>query len=331
MTKSLTIILTLLTVATVFGQTSSMSQKVTVTKYSKTVPTGKKWILASETKIKVQVNKGVFESGSMCNAMFLSNPNMIMTINRGDIYNSEGYGIVFKNSEKVSNTNNFTYELHSISFVDKTFSVYDFQNKTPEEVGVNKLIFKSGESVFVGNCLESVEMVEVTMTSQELLEENKKQAETEKLELVKANNFNIPISPEKRVEPGTKPVLKDSLIEYVVFASSAVLVQQKNQRASIDESQWTITLTHAQLELISSINGKVLGSMRYTVLDAKPCDRGVCQEFQLADESGQFSHRLYIDYSNSRQSYSVIVNSLDFKDSFQFQKVTLKEIKYQEK
>src|SRR5436189_4956331 len=122
----------------------------------------------------------------MCNALFLSNPRIIMNINCGNINHSEPFSVVFKNVEKIPYTNNYTYDLIPVSFVDKDFSVSDFKYKSPEEVGVRKLFFKSGESVFVANCLESIEMIEVNMTSQELADEKKKQAEIKKLKDKKA-------------------------------------------------------------------------------------------------------------------------------------------------
>ncbi|MBI4946716.1 MAG: hypothetical protein HY840_09975 [Bacteroidetes bacterium] len=316
-----------LTVATIFGQTTTTPKTVIVTKYSKTVPTGKKWILEVGKTTKVQVTDEVLTSGDMCNAMFLSNHRMITSINRGDIYKNEGFGIILKNPEKVPYTNDYTYELTPISFVDKTFSVYDFQNKKPEEVGVKKLIFKAGENVFVGNCLESIEMIEVNMTAQELADEKKKQGEEIKLKSAKAKNYCIPIDPEKYVAKGTKPILKDSLIKYVIFESPVVVFRKRNQKGGYDNvHHWALSLT--QNEFIMETSGM---EEKYSVLGAKYDDQLHMQEFQLADETGQFTHKLNLCYSNSSNEYRVLFSSIDNKDDYQFQSVTIKDKQLQTK
>lgn len=304
--KRINIILTLilaLKLATISGQST---KTVIVTKLPKTVPAGKKWVLEGGKTTKIQVSYGVLNSGSMCNALFLSNPRIIMNINRGNINNSESFSIVFKSSEKVPYTNNYTYELTPISFVDKDFSVYEFKYKSPEEVGVRKLTFKSGESVFVTNCLESIEMIEVNMTSQELAEEKKKQSEIKKEEEKKAINGHIPISTEK----------KDSLIKYVFFESPF----QKTGGVDSDE-KWSIILSQNKFKIISTDKNKV-----YTVLSAKYDDKYSWQIFQLADDSGLLTHNLDIHYTYESDSYVLIFRALDGSERYQFNHLKLKEI-----
>ncbi len=144
----------------IYGQATNQ-KIIVVTNRPKVVPIGKMWILEANKTTKIQISRGVLTSGSMCNALFLSNPHIVMNINRGNIFSSEGYGIIFKNPEKLPYTNNQTYELTPISFIDKNFSLYELQSKDPDEVGSKSLVFKSGESVFVGNCIQSIEMIEV--------------------------------------------------------------------------------------------------------------------------------------------------------------------------
>jgi hypothetical protein len=320
MRKILTIVLALFTIGIVYGQ-----KTVIVTKYAKEVPEGKKWTLEANKMTKVQLNKGVLNSGTMCNALFRSSPRIIMNVNRGTIYKSEGYGIILKDPEKVPYTNDYTYEFTPISFVDKSFSLSELQYEKAENLGTNKIEFMAGETVFVASCLESIEMIETNMTKQELLAETKKQEEIKNTKLTKAKNFCIPINPEKYVEPDIKPELKDSLIQYVVFESPAVMFRSRNQRGGYDDvHQWTLTLTQSVFEMKSSNINET-----YTVLNAKYNEQLHFQEFQLADETGEFTHKLNICYSNSSKSYMVIFSSVDNKDDYQFQEITLKEIKFQ--
>lgn len=319
----LVLVVSIFFVATTFGQKSN-SKQIIVTKYLKKVPTGKKWTVSVGTPTRIQISNGVLKSGTFCNAMFLSNPKMVFNINLGDIYKSEGFSIVFKHPKKVPYTNDYTYDITPISFVDKIFSLSDFQYITPEEVGSKKLTFKAGETVFVSNCLESIEMTETNLTTQELLEENTKVKEEIKTNADKAKNFSIPITSDLR-RPSIKPLLKDSLFDYAIFESPAVIFKKRNQRGGVDEvHRWTITLTQNKLELrTSGINET------YTVLSAKYDHQLGYQEFQLADENGKFSHVLDLAYNTDLKAYSVLFNSNDFKDEYQFQVVTLKEIKYQ--
>ena len=299
----LAISLALLTATTVFGQST---KTVIVTKYPKTVPIGKKWVLDADKVTKIQVNYGVSNSGSMCNALFLSNPRIVMNINRGDINHSEPYSIVFKNLEKVPYANNYTYELTPISFVDKDFSVNEFKYKKPEEVGIKKLILKAGESIFVGNCLESIEMIEVNMTSQELVDEKKKKTEIKKEDEKKALNGYIPISTDK----------KDSLVKYVFFESPS------QKTGGVDsEEKWSITLSQNKFEMKSADINKT-----YSILNAKYQDQYGWQIFQLADGARQSIHSLEIHYTYSSDSYIIIFKSLDKNERYQFNHLKLKEV-----
>jgi TonB family protein len=136
------------------------------------VPAGKKWVLKSGIVAKIQVSNGTLESGTECNANFFSNPEIITAIDNGNYYNSTNYGIIFKDLKRVPYTNENTYEIIPISFVDKNFTLRQLEYKKPENVGVKELEFKAGTSVFVTTCLMSIELTEVNMTKQDSLNQN---------------------------------------------------------------------------------------------------------------------------------------------------------------
>ncbi len=261
----------------------------------------------------------------MCNSLFLSNPRISLNINKGNLYQSESFGVVFDNPEKVAYTNDYTYKMMPISFVDKDFSIYEFQNKSPDEVGVKKLIFNPGEAVFVGNCLSSFEMIEINMTDEDIEKERERAENLEAKNLKKTSNFNIPISTNEAIELESAPTLKDSLFSYIVFQSPAVVFRNRDGRGGYDNvNRWVLSLSLNRFEMQSQNY-----SEDYSVIDAKFHEELRMQEFQLADQTGNFTHTLYISYNNSSDSYRVIFNSTDNKDEFQFQNISLNEIEYQ--
>lgn len=291
-------------------------KKIIITKAPKTVPAGKVWKLERNKGTIVQVSDGTLKSGTLCNAMFLSRPSLIFNINKGDYYNAEGYGIVFKDFEKVQYTNDITYSITPISIVDKNFSLSDLTSNSPENVGSKEIIFRAGETVFVGECLTSIELIEYNMTQAELQIEKKKILEIEKEKNKLKANFNIPINPEKYVEPGTKPTLKDSLLKEIVFSSNGVLHKQPGKRAGYDDATtWTMTLTIDNFELSSSsgINKS------YKVLNIKYDDALKMQAYQLGDIEGTPTHTLNVSWSNSSKQYLVILMANDRSEEYQFQ------------
>jgi hypothetical protein len=135
--------------------------KIIITQRPKIVPQGKRWVLLSGKKTIIQISDGTLNSGTLCSAMFLSNPRIIFNLNKGDYRDPETFGIIFKNLLKAPYTNDYTYNITPISIIDKDFSLNDLQYKSPENAGRLEIDFDEGESVFVNNCLQSIELTEV--------------------------------------------------------------------------------------------------------------------------------------------------------------------------
>lgn len=311
-----------------FSTTGQTSKNIIITKTPKTVPAGKKWILEAGKTTRVQISYGVLNSGSLCNALFLSNPRMVSNVNRGNIFNAESYMLIFKDPEKVPYTNDYTYDLTVISIVDKDFSVYALQEKSPEEVGVKKIEFKAGESVFVGNCLESIELKEINMTQSELLEIKKKEDEINKVNQQKFSNFQIPVNPEKYIESGTKPEIHDSKLKSIVFTSSAVLHKRPGKGYALDNvSTWTLSLTADEFNINSS-NGI---DKTYTVIKIEYDEQMRMQKFVLGNSDKEITHNLLISWSNNSNQYSLLLSSTDNTEEYQFQEVQSNDKQYQTK
>jgi hypothetical protein len=137
--------------------------KIIITQRPQTVPKGKRWVLLSDKKTTIQISDGTLNSGTLCNAMFLSNPQIIFNLNKGGYRNPETFGIIFKGLNKVPYTNDYTYNITPISIINKDFSLNDLQYKSPEEAGSREIDFNEGESVYVNNCLESIELTEINL------------------------------------------------------------------------------------------------------------------------------------------------------------------------
>lgn len=136
-------------------------QKIIITQTPQTIPIGKRWILVSGEKTTIQISDGSLTSGTFCNAMLLSNPHITFNINKGDYHSPETFGVIFKDLAKVPYTNDYTFNITPISIIDKNFSLSDLQYKSPENAGSREIDFDEGESVYVSNCLESIELIEI--------------------------------------------------------------------------------------------------------------------------------------------------------------------------
>lgn len=145
------------------AQNAGTREKIIVTQRPQTVPAGKRWVLISGEKTKVQISEGALTSGTLCNAMFLSNPQITFNINKGDYRNPETFGIIFKDLSKVPYGNDYTYYITPISIIDKDFSLSDLHDRSPETAGRREIDFDEGESVYLTNCLISIELIEIDL------------------------------------------------------------------------------------------------------------------------------------------------------------------------
>ncbi|SMO79701.1 hypothetical protein [Solitalea koreensis] len=157
-----TFILTALifSVNTLYSQTL---KKVIINRYPKEVPAGKIWRLNISKKVKVEVSKLTLERGSKFNALFLSNPKFLYSIAVGENGQpSKLYTIIFKELEKIPFSNDYSYNIKPITFVDENFSLSDLTTENEiSNLGVKEITFEPGEKVYVGNGLDVIELDEI--------------------------------------------------------------------------------------------------------------------------------------------------------------------------
>ena len=291
-------------------------KKVIVYTYPKKVPDGKVWKIESGKKTIVQLVEGSLQSGTFCNAMFLSRPGIVFNINKGDVYNAVSFGIIISDFEKIPYTNDYTYSITPTSIIDKNFELSELKVKKPEDVGTKEIVFYAGETVFVGNCIASIELTEYNMTKQQLmLEKRKEDLKIKEINALKAK-LSIPVDPEKYVPTGTEPVLHDSNFSKLIFSSNAVLYRLPGKKFAADNNSiWTMTLTLNNFNLLSTTGI----SKSYKIIDIKYNSDLKMREFDLGDNLGNPTHKLNISWSNSSQKYNILLKSNEGSEEYQFQ------------
>lgn len=135
-------------------------RKVIITKFVKTVPSGKKWILKKGEESVVQVSEGSLQSGTLCNATVFSRPGFVASIYKGNILSHKAFAIVIKSIEKVPYANDYTFKILPNSILDEN-EIRMFETNGPAGLGSEVVEFIAGETVYVSSCLESLELIEV--------------------------------------------------------------------------------------------------------------------------------------------------------------------------
>jgi hypothetical protein len=150
-----TILLFISTIA--FGQ-----KNVILTKYPQKVPIGKKWVLPLNKALLIEVNEGTLVSGTLCSAKFLTRNPSISAILEGQYGRpNKVYGISFKNLSKVAYTNGVTFSITPISY-----SSYDYSNSQDGVLqSKENIVFHEGQSVYITECLESLQVLEYTLSA----------------------------------------------------------------------------------------------------------------------------------------------------------------------
>lgn len=176
-----------LTSLCVFLSAQQPTRNVVLNYQTQSVPYLKKWVIKSNDIIKVELRNGTFDAGTPCNGFFLSNPRMLFNIRKSNSLGQFSYGVIFSKPEKVPFTNEFTYSITTVRFVDVNgFSPYDFQGKSIDDIGVAALEFYPGDKISVDNCLQGLEIMEYDITAEEALkakERAKKEYEVQQLQI----------------------------------------------------------------------------------------------------------------------------------------------------
>jgi len=96
---------------------------------------------------------GSLNSGTMCNAALLSNPNIALAISTGTILNPEKhYAIIFKDLEKVPFANNVSYSITPRRIVNADFDFSTLAYKGVDAVGEKEIVFCPERAFYVDGC-----------------------------------------------------------------------------------------------------------------------------------------------------------------------------------
>lgn len=217
-------------------------------------------------------------------------------------------------------TNDVTFNITPISFVDKDFDLDELKYKSPENVGQKELVFMAGESINVGRCLMTIEMEEYDMSKADLELENKKRAISQARKSQLKANFNIPVKTRKYVDSTTKPIWKDTTLNKIVLSSNAVLYKRPGRGFALDKvSIWKLILTTDHLRIEGSNGIK----KSYKLFNIQFNETLRMQEFQLADSNGNHTHNFNIVWNDALQQYVVVLTSLNHAEEYKFQQVKL--------
>jgi len=290
------------------------------------VPQGKKWILPTNKEILIETSDGTLRSGTLCNARILSSPKIVTGILEGEYgHPNEVYSILFNELYSVAYANKYTYSITPISIVNSNFDLSELQHKGLNDIGSKQIVFYPGQKVYVGECLQSIQFIEANLTPQDQLEIKNEKDKQLKETTDKLSNFDIPINPEQYVDPNVKPELHDINLKYIVFSSPSVLWKKPGKNYSLDNvSKWTLSLNETEFDMKSSNFDK-----KYTVLSISYDGTLRAQLFQLDDGRGANTHSLTVSYSNQTKQYSVILNSIDNSEEYQFQEVQALDKQFQ--
>lgn len=148
-------------------------------------------------------------------------------------------------------------------------------------------------------------------------EKKKEEIPNKTKKIIEKKGFNIPIKSDTEE---TKPKIHDENLEYIAFQGSSVVWKKPNKGTSADKSEWTLTLTSKDFVMKSIDYEK-----KFKIVNVKYDEDFQMQKFELADETTAHTFNLFISYTLETASYNVIVQSINYKEEYQFQGVIDKE------
>jgi len=284
---------------------------VWVSREIKVVPEGKQWILEKGQQIEIKTTNGIYKDGSFCNQTFFHSPGFIFGIGLGNYDESKSYGIYFDSNSIVKNSSN-SIIIKPISFIEfNQDNLNRIKDQGIIDGGKDKLVFKSGETVFIGSCLQGIQMKELPLSRKELTKiKNEKDLLLSKM--------NIPYN-------GNKSLVKDALINEIKLESGGV-VWHRGGGAGLDENTWTISINGDKVDVEQQSSNL---HKSYVISDIFYDEVLGMQKFILGEDKKSTSHHLWIAWSKESDHYIVILNSIDKSEQFQFQETISTKIKYQ--
>ena len=160
--------------------TSIVGQTVIIGKYPQKIPEGKKWVLPLNKSLLIEVNEGVLNIGTLCSAKFLTKTPSISALIEGDFGRPNmAYVINFKNLSRVPYTNGVTF-----SIVPTSFSSYDYLKSQQSVIqSIQSITFYQGQTVYITQCLESLQLIEYNLTANDISELKQKEKNKKELEI----------------------------------------------------------------------------------------------------------------------------------------------------
>ena len=315
------IIITSLTFSTIsYGQ-----KTVLLSRYPQEVPKGKKWVISTNNEAQIELSSGTMNTGTMCNANFLSRPGVLSSIVEGD-YNGPNkiYQVLFSGYNRVAYANEFTYRISPKAIVTHDFDFNELANKSVEEVGLKSISFLSGEKVYLSSCIITFPAMEYELSLQELeivqlREDAKKKARIEReqyLESIKEKEIVEFFIPVNQTSDSKTPKIHDNNLYRIGFKTKNTLLKLDSGDSLSPEkmSVWTITLGNLGLTIQNS--REYVRKFKVRSFEYDPTSSS--SKFELSSNNNLISHNLFVSYSPIQNQYLLILKSIDGSEIFQF-------------
>lgn len=311
-----------------FGQ-----RNIVLSSYPKKVPDGKKWILTTNKETLIEVDYGVLNDGSLCNALFLSSPGVIHGVLEGNYGNpKEGYTILFNSRNKVPYTNEYTYSIIPKAIVSILFDLSELKTKPVDEVGEKQIAFYAGEKVYVGGCLKSLQLTEANLNTEDFqMISLKKKREAEKI----ANEEQAIIDTQNYVKNNkieAFSIATDENIYQIEFKSTKMIYNSElNQFLKIaydkdyfkSPAHWIISLANGQFEYSMFLNNQLVHSrsdinkteLKCKIISFKYDEKSLSSKFELSNDNQNITHELFVSWISSSEEYSLVLKSLMLRNN----------------
>jgi hypothetical protein len=289
-------------------------KKVIVTGVPIQVPLGKIWQIKANENTIVQVRPGTLESNSLCKACLFSKPHVLFYISRNDFVEKTSYFIVSDTLYKIAYTNPFTLGIIPIAFTDKDLDFTYLSDEYINKIGSNNITFFGGERIYVGGCLNSIEVLEsedVTKKSKKLIHDKKS----------KTDYIQIPIDSSKYVSKEMRyKNIYNNLTKIVL--SSTVHIDEVNAKKDTTKENIKIILTRERLtfeiEHRKLVNYRIVNTgttwlINYRITKYEYDNTIRSEIFTLSNPLGQECCKFYINYNLNDNCYRLIFK--DYKRS----------------
>ncbi|MCA6368565.1 MAG: hypothetical protein IM618_16160 [Cytophagales bacterium] len=204
---------------------SSGQKTVVITNSPQIVPIGKKWILPKNKEVLIEVSFGVLNTGSLCNARFYAPSSSIEGVVTGEYGRpNKVYAILFNSLKKEPYTNKYTFRINTKAFVSSSPT-------NPNQANEEQILFFAGEKAFTGNCLSSLQLIEVDLDKndlQEIEERKRSRAQQKEIPAPRTKDQTFELDRVKQIPYINESSMKTIVLSIQKLFNEAIREPEKN-------------------------------------------------------------------------------------------------------